>query len=160
MSKKVLITEQILTNTINAIINVSKHQQGTLANYIDRSITSFENSAITNIGENAFNSYETLTTVSLPNATSIGFNAFGYCSALTAVSLPNVTSIGDYAFCDNLALTTISLPKATSIGDHTFSYSSALTEIHFAKANQATIEALSGYSSKFGAKNATIYFDL
>jgi len=32
--------------------------------------------------------------------------------------------------------------------------------IHFAAANQATIEALSGYSSKFGASSATIYFDL
>lgn len=33
-------------------------------------------------------------------------------------------------------------------------------EIHFRADMQATIEALYGYSSKFGATNATIYFDL
>lgn len=33
-------------------------------------------------------------------------------------------------------------------------------ELHFAAANQSKIEALTGYSLKFGATNATIYFDL
>ena len=32
--------------------------------------------------------------------------------------------------------------------------------IHFSAKNRETIETLSGYSSKFGATNATIYFDL
>jgi len=34
------------------------------------------------------------------------------------------------------------------------------TEIHFALANKTAIEALTGYSVKWGATNATIYFDL
>lgn len=37
---------------------------------------------------------------------------------------------------------------------------SALTEIHFRADAQAVIEAMTCYSNKFGASNATIYFDL
>ena len=35
-----------------------------------------------------------------------------------------------------------------------------VSEIHFAAANQAAIEACDGYDTKWGATNATIYFDL
>ena len=79
---------------------------------------------------------------------------------LTSISLPVATSIGNYAFRGCSALTEVSLPAATSIGGNAFYSCSALTSIHFAAANQATIEALSSYSSKWGATNATIYFDL
>lgn len=41
-----------------------------------------------------------------------------------------------------------------------FSSCSQLTEIHFRADAQATIEAMDGYSAKWGATNATIYFDL
>jgi len=57
-------------------------------------------------------------------------------------------------------LPAIDLPACTSVGDYAFYDCSTLSAIHFAAANQATIEALSGYSSKFGASSATIYFDL
>ena len=43
--------------------------------------------------------------------------------------------------------------------NYTFSFSS-LTEIHFPAAIKSKIEALTGYSDKWGATNATIYFDL
>lgn len=36
----------------------------------------------------------------------------------------------------------------------------SITEIHFRADMQATVEAMKRYSSKFGASNATIYFDL
>lgn len=70
------------------------------------------------------------------------------CSRLTSVSFPNVSSIqsnglGTYAFYD-----------------YAFQDCNALTEIHFPAAMQATVEALSGYADKWGASNATIYFDL
>jgi hypothetical protein len=52
----------------------------------------------------------------------------------------------------------------TSVGSHglynAFQYCTGITEIHFRADAQATIEATSGYSDKFGATNATIYFDL
>ena len=46
------------------------------------------------------------------------------------------------------------------VGSFAFNSCSSLTEIHFAAANQSKIEASSYYSSKWGADNATIYFDL
>ena len=79
---------------------------------------------------------------------------------ITSFKKSRITSVGDYVFYNCTALTTVSLPEATSIGNYAFSKCTALTEIHFSAANQATIEALSSYSSKFGATNATIYFDL
>ena len=79
--------------------------------------------------------------------------------------IPNIyrkslTSIGNSAFSYCYSLTSIDLPAATSIGASVFSACTKLTEIHFAAANKAKIEANSYYSSKWGATNATIYFDL
>ena len=51
------------------------------------------------------------------------------------------------------------LPSATEFTDYVFYYSGA-AEVHFAAANQAAIEACAGYEYKFGATNATFYFDL
>ena len=135
----------------------------------------------TSVGENAFYSCSRLTTINLPECTSVGASAFESCSRLTTINLPECTSVGASAFtscgfktvtlpkCTSVGasafyfcynLKTISLPNCTSINSTAFNYCDALEEIHFAAANQATIEALSGYSSKFGASSATIYFDL
>ena len=139
--------------------------------------------ACTSIGSSAFSSCGYLITVDLPECTSVGDSAFDDCTDLETVSLPKCTSVGDYAFqycranaidfslpvCESIGLkafyycsriVTLNLPACTSIDSSAFSNCSRLTSIHFAAANQATIEALSGYSSKFGASSATIYFDL
>lgn len=50
-------------------------------------------------------------------------------------------------------------PSVTEISGYVF-YSSGAKEIHFAAANQAAIEACPNYDIKWGATNATIYFDL
>ena len=78
---------------------------------------------ITAIGDSAFDSCDSLTSVSIPDSvTSIGNSAFFYCDSLTSVSIPDsVTSIGDSAFsyCDSL--TSVSIPDSvTSIGDYAF----------------------------------------
>ena len=101
----------------------------------------------------------TIETFKDDNIDSIG-NAFRNCSSLTSIDLPNVTSIGSNAFDSCSSLTSIYLPKVTSIGRNVFAHCSSLTSIHFAAKNKETIEALSGFSSKFGATKATIYFDL
>ena len=48
----------------------------------------------------------------------------------------------------------------TTVGSRAFYDCSSLKEIHFAVKNKKAIEAQSGYSDKFGATNATIYFDI
>lgn len=74
-------------------------------------------------------------------------NMLSYCTALVRLDFPSLISV---------------IPKAFA----TASYLSmlqgctALTEIHFRADMQATIEALNQYSNKWGATNATIYFDL
>ena len=55
------------------------------------------------------------------------------------------------------ALTTV---DTSAFGSSAFGSCSQLTEIHFRADAQATIEAMSGYATKFGASSASIFFDL
>ena len=71
-----------------------------------------------------------------------------------------LTTVGNYAFSYCNSLTSIDLPNVTNVGNAAFYYCDLLMEIHFAVKNKEAIEALSDYSNKFGATNATIYFDL
>ena len=61
------------------------------------------------IGDSAFSSCDSLTSVTIPSSViTIGDGAFSSCDSLTSVSIPDsVTSIGDYAFsfCGSLTLT-------------------------------------------------------
>lgn len=95
-----------------------------------------------------FRENKTLQSINLSNLRSVtGGQAFGY-------------------FCLSTAITTISFPLLTEVTTATafqyaFSGCNTLTEIHFRADMQATVEALTGYSSKFGAPSTcTIYFDL
>ena len=58
--------------------------------------------AVSTIGQGAFASCSTLTSIEIPESlTSIGYAAFGGCKALTSIEIPeSVESIGDKAFCD------------------------------------------------------------
>ena len=85
---------------------------------------------VTAIGDNAFNSNPTITSVSIPGSvTSIGDSAFRN-TGLTNIIIPNsVTSIGNYAF-QNTGLTSINIPNSvTSIVDGAFWQCFTLTSI-------------------------------
>ena len=84
--------------------------------------------AVIAIGDSAFMSCSSLTTVSLPNATSIGLEAFNRCFKLTSVSLPSAISIDGMAFSE-CPLTSISLPKVETIGGNAFLSCSELTSV-------------------------------
>ena len=131
--------------------------------WIERTLTSFVDIDlhITAVGSGAFAGCSSLARVSLPHATSVAGNAFSECDALVSVDLPVCESVGGRAFRKCSALISISLPKCTSFAnEYVFQECAALTAIHFAAANEAKMEACAGYSTKWGAVNATVYFDL
>lgn len=131
-----------------------------------------------------------LASVSFPKLATIGvtsnsannrnfYYAFNNCSALTEVRFPLLTHIycngtaanqGTFAYCFNKSVK-LYFPKLASIGKGTsytnetagkniFNNCAGITQIHFASANKSAIEASAGYSTKWGATNATISFDL
>ena len=100
-------------------------------------------SQLTSIGNYAFDSCSSLTSITIPDSvTSIGDGAFGACSNLAIIDIgPNsqLTSIGDSAFSSCSSLTSITIPKGvTKIGGDysgkapsTFSECTSLTSIYF-----------------------------
>jgi hypothetical protein len=86
---------------------------------------------VTAIWDNAFNGYNRLDSVTIPNTVkSIGSSAFARCP-LTSVTIPNsVTYIGNFAFreCANLASVIIG-DSVTTIGEEAFAGCSSLTAI-------------------------------
>lgn len=94
--------------------------------------------------------------------------AFSYCEKLRSINFDTVENIdfnGLYsAFNGCTSLISISFPSLVEIEINaftiTFNNCTSLTEIHFRADMQETIEATDGYSEKWGASNATVYFDL
>ena len=88
-------------------------------------------STVTSIGNYAFYSWRTLTSLIIPpSVKSIGNYAFQFCDSLTSIIIPSsVISIGDYAFeyCSKLNKVIVS-NSVTSIGDMAFAYCSSLNK--------------------------------
>ena len=137
------------------------------------SLTTVEGSGL----YNAFYGCTGLTSVDLSSLTTIASNGlsgvFQNCTGLTSVDLSSLTSVKtnglESAFYGCTGLVSASFPSLTDVQRNSFGASTyngmlynctALTEIHFRADMQATIEAMSKYADKWGAKNATIYFDL
>lgn len=110
--------------------------------------------------------------ISFPVLTSIGdyglFYIFGDCTEITNINFPSLTST-DYAammnaFDNCTGITKVSFPSLIDVGESglydTFSGCTNLMEIHFRADAKSNIESNYDYESKFGASNATIYFDL
>lgn len=148
-------------------------------------ITSLDLNSLESIGQggmtNAFGACKSITSVDLSSLTTVDSqgmeSAFCLCTGITSVDLSSLQSVGaeglNKAFYDCYRLATISFPSLTEVSTHSFSSNTDndtnnlafsgctnLTEIHFRADMQATIEGLDGYTNKFGATNATIYFDL
>lgn len=87
---------------------------------------------VTTIGDSAFQSCTSLTTVTIPNGvTSIGISTFNVCPSLTSVTIPNsVTSIGGSAFSGCSKLTNVTIPNnLTTLGGQAFYSCTSLTSV-------------------------------
>ena len=117
------------------------------------SISSYENSLRDMISNRSL-----MTSVDFPSGiTSIGDFAFRFCTNLALTSLPSgITSIGNNAFKGCTSLTSLRIgSNIQTIASNAFSGCTNLTTIYI-NLPRTTVEAMSGYSSKWGAKNATI----
>ena len=76
---------------------------------------------------------DSLRTVIVTGGTIIGDDAFQSCNELTSITLPDsVTSIGESAFAGCYGLTSITIPEGvTGIGASAFSGCSALTDVYY-----------------------------
>lgn len=110
------------------------------------------------------------------------YYAFNGCNKLTTLTFPALEAIycngngSTYgSFANNNKIQKLYFPKLTTMTwsssytnanrampiENMFYSCSALTEIHFASANQAAVEAMTGYSTKWGAPSSCqILFDL
>ena len=94
------------------------------------------------------------------------YNAFSSCWELEEVNFPELMLLENSALNGtflNTKLSKISFPKLSSITNDPFytdCFPTTVKEIHFPRGIQTKIQSLSSYSSKFGATNAVIYFDL
>jgi len=91
-------------------------------------------SGVTSIGSYAFESCDTLASISIPDSvTSIGSSAFDFCDSLASVEFgenSQLTSIGRSAFYACTSLANITIPDSvTSIGGSAFSGCTAMTDI-------------------------------
>ena len=102
-------------------------------NGYDGSFNAVIDSSITDISDNAFSEYYTLTNIFLPNTiTNIGSYAFKYCTNLTSIAIPDsVTNIGYGAFqnCSNLTSIDLSKTRVTDIAAYAFFECFSLTSI-------------------------------
>lgn len=153
---------------------------GLFGNFMHQTnITKVNASSIESIGDYGcymtFRSCRNLTSANLSGlktlTTESMYQMFYDCAALVDVILSSLTSCGNNAlaatFYKCIALKKISFPSLTTVtstslgaGTYAFHGCTAMEEIHFRADMQAEIEAMQGYSTKFGATSSTIFFDL
>ena len=112
---------------------------------------------VTEIGDHAFYSCDSLTSVTIPNSvTEIEDYAFKGCRGLTSVTIPNsVTEIEDCAFEGCRGLTSVTIPNSvTTIGYEAFKDCSGLTSVTIG--NSVTTIGTEAFKDCSGLTSVTI----
>ena len=154
----------------------SVYQQGFDGAFFRTPIKSINFDLLEETGELGFNyaftecrMLESININSLRIINSYGmYCAFSFCEKLRSINFDAVENIDSCgllgAFSGCISLASISFPSLTEIDmtalTNAFDSCTSLTEIHFRADMQETIEAMDGYSEKWRASNATVYFDL
>lgn len=167
---------ELVTVGKNGLINAFYYSSASSSNALS---VNFDK--LTTVGENglsyAFYRIKLKNNISFPKLETLGFYAFGHAfnssfkniGDINTISFPSLTTVAaqsfNYCFSDCSWLTNISFPSLTTFGHknafiNAFNGCKNLTDIHFRQDAQTSVESLDGYSNKFGASNATIYFDL
>ena len=113
--------------------------------------------ALQTVGSTSANNYSHFSTFAQDSNNSVILQ----CPELTTInSYSSTANRGQFASCGAIK---IYMPKLTAMNgypQYVFNGSTTIQELHLGIENQTTIQSLNGYNSKFGASNATIYFDL
>ena len=117
----------------------------TFRQLVERSITSFIDDELTQMGSDSFANCTELQDVSLPLITRLPARAFFECSKLTAFDLSNITSLDDYAF-SKCGLTEVYGPLNISMGLAVFQSCPNLTKAKFPKITKITTTMLDNCS--------------
>lgn len=141
VGEKSAFAQTFKNNTI--LVNVSFPSLRVLYGYFNYPCFNETFSGCTALTSVSFPALETLAIGSHIYGGTIFSGTFQNCTGLTSMSFPSLTSVQSGAF---------------SLG--TFSGCTNLIAIHFKASIQSQVENMSYYSSKWGATNATIYFDL
>ena len=105
----------------------------TFRQIVERSITSFEDNELTEVGEYSFYNCDKLVSVIIPNATTLETYAFRGCANLNSLNLLKVTSMGDNAFRGCSLLPEISFPLLTTVPSSAFYNCSELATLDLPK---------------------------
>ncbi len=115
---------------------------------------------VTSIGEYAFASCDSLTSITIPDGvTSIGEDAFYCCSSLTSITIPDgVTSIGSGVFFNCYRLESIIIPDSVnSIKNGAFQCCDSLTTVYY-NGTESQWNIIIGNNGRL--QNATVYYGL
>ena len=98
-----------MTEMATEITNIPQTSTGAENGVIDRSVTSYSNDSVTEIGMYAFSYCSKLTEAEFPAATSVSYCSFFDCSNLQTVKFSAKVSIAQTAFSDCSKLTALVL---------------------------------------------------
>ena len=96
---------------------------------VAKTLTSFEDSDVTIVGQSAFKNHTALVEITLPNATTIRNYGVNGCISLQEFYGPSVNEIGNYAFRNDTSLKRVILGNVSTIIDYAFQDCMNLTEL-------------------------------